>query len=192
MRGFTLIETLVVLAVLTVATGAIASTIVTFYRGNAFLLEQTAALESARRGVFDAARILREASYGDDGSYPIAAVGTSTITVFADIDADRSVERVRYFVSGTTLFRTVTNAAGSPPVYPLAASATTTIATDLRNGTSTPLFTYLDASGAALPSTSTPIASITAVRIQLMVDLNPNRAPNVFTLTQNATFRNLR
>lgn len=191
MKGFTLVETIVVVAIISLVTGAIASSIVTFYRGNAYLLEQNAALDSARKGVFEAARVLREASYGDDGAYPILVAGTSSITFFSDVDNDRSVERIRYVLIGQTLFQTMTNATGSPPTYPTAVSATTTVATNVMNG-ALPIFTYLDENGAVLSSTSTPIARIRSIRVRLLVDLNPTRAPNVFDLSQSATLRNIR
>jgi prepilin-type N-terminal cleavage/methylation domain-containing protein len=190
--GFTLVETLVVIAVVSAVTAAVATMIVSFYKGNAYLLEQTAALESARRGVYDASRMLREASYGDDGTYPITSAATSSIVIYADIDRDRSVERIRYVLQGTTLFRVITNPVGTPPTYPSSSSATSTVAVDVRNGTSTPTFVYFNDAGQQLSSTSTPIADIRAVRIQLLVDINPTRAPTIFSLNNYATFRNLR
>jgi hypothetical protein len=163
-----------------------------FYQKNAYLLEQTDALDNARRTMLDAVRTLREASYGDDGSYPIATAGTSTITFFADLDNDGSVEKIRYYLVNSTLYRGVTNSAGSPPVYTGQTEAITTVAASVRNTKFTPLFTYYDSSGAALSTTSTNISQISAVTISAWIDINPNRAPNVFNLSETATLRNLR
>lgn len=183
---------LVVIAIVSSAGIALSGAIQYFYRSNAFLLEQTTALDSARRGVREAVVAIREASYGDDGSYPIETAATSSITFYSDYDKDASVEREKYVLQSGTLYRVVTNSGGSPPTYTGQALSTTTIATYVTNGTSTPLFTYFNANGAQLSATSTDESAIASVTITLMVDLNPSRAPNVFTLTEKATLRNLR
>ncbi|MEO6536482.1 MAG: prepilin-type N-terminal cleavage/methylation domain-containing protein [Candidatus Paceibacterota bacterium] len=191
-RGFTLVELLTVISITTVVMLALTSVIRSFYINNEYLLERTQSLDSSRRGVADSIKAIREASYGDDGSYPIAAAGTSTITVYANIDSDSGVEKVKYYLSGTTLYKVVYNAAGSPPVYSSTAFSTTTLATYARNASTTPLFTYYDTNGTQLATTSPNIASIASIKVSLLVDLNPNRAPNVFILTETATLRNIK
>jgi len=187
----TLIELLVTIAILTLVSIALMTLIQSFYKDNSYLMEETAALASTRSGVSDAIATIREATYGDDGSYPVASAGTSTITVYADVDDDDAVERVTYRLLDGVLYRTVTDATGYPPSYSHATDATTTIATYVRNTGATPLFTYYDKAGAQLSTTSTPTADISSVQVQLLVDLNPDRAPNVFTLIEKATLRNL-
>jgi type II secretory pathway pseudopilin PulG len=187
----TLVELLVTIAIVTVVTTAITGLIQSFYKDNAYLVEQTAALASARKGINQAITDVRESSYGDDGSYLITTAGTSTLVLYSDIDQDSYVERVKYSLIDGTLYRTTAQAAGSPPSYAGATQSTSTVATDVRNTDSTPLFTYYDDSGAQLSTTSPNIASVTSIQIQLLVDLNPARAPNVFTLTEKATMRNL-
>ncbi len=190
-RGMTLVELLVTISILTVVNIALMTLIQSFYKNNNYLIEETSALASARKGVNDAIVSLREASYGDDGSYPIASAATSTVTLYADIDSDETVERVKYILTNGTLYRTLTNSSGSPAAYPAVSQSTTTVATNVRNTNATPLFTYYDDTGTQLSTTSTNVASISSVRVQVLVDLNPNRAPNVFTLSQSATLRNL-
>jgi prepilin-type N-terminal cleavage/methylation domain-containing protein len=191
-KGMTLIEMLVVIAIISTAGIALSGAIQYFYRSNAFLLEQTSALDNARRGVREAVVAIRESSYGDDGSYPIETAATSSLTFYSDYDKDASVEKEKYVLQGGTLYRVVTNSAGSPPVYTGQPLSTTTIATYVTNNAATPLFSYFDANGTQLSATSTDESSIASVSITLMVDLNPTRAPNVFTLTERATLRNLR
>lgn len=188
----TLIEVLVVISITAFVGLALNSTIVSFYRNNAYLLEEAQALGYARQGVGDAVKVVREANYGDDGAYPVSAAATSTITLYSDIDNDKAVEKITYRLIGTTLFRTVTNAAGNPPVYTGQPISTSTITQYVRNSSSTPLFRYYDSAGVQLSTTTTDISKIASISIQLLVDLNPVRAPNVFTLTESATLRNLR
>lgn len=188
----TLVEAMVVVALTAIVGGVLLTVIQMFYRSNAYVFEATASVDSARRGLSTTLSALREASYADDGNYPIAAAATSSIIFYSDIDSDGGIERVRVYTIGTTLYRVITNAAGSPPSYTGQAPATTTIATYVRNGTSTPMFRYYDSSGTQLATTSPRISDIASVAVTLMVDLNPNRAPNVVTMTGSATLRNLR
>lgn len=190
-RGFTLVEMLVVIAITGLMMGTIGRMIALFYKDNGYALEETQAVQSARKSVQDAASDLREATYGADGSYPIASVGTSTVTFYANADGDAAVERVRYYLSGTTLYRGVTQPAGSPQSYAGQSESVSLVIPNVRNGTSTPIFTYDDSSGSAL---SYPIntGAIMSVGITAMTDVNPNRAPAIYTLTGTATLRNLR
>lgn len=181
---------LVVVAITGLVGVGVLSMIAYFYRSNAFLLEATTATDSASRGLNESLAALREASYGEDGSYPILAAATSSVTFFGDLDVDNSVERVRLYVSGGTLYRGVTDATGNPPSYTGQPEATATIATWVKNATSTPVFTYYDEAGAQLTGTI-DIASVRSVRTRLDVDINPYRAPNILILEGAATLRNL-
>lgn len=187
----TLIEVLVSISVITAVGLALTGLIQSFYKDNDFLIEETAALAGSRRGMDSTISALREATYGDDGSYPIASAGTSTLTIYSDIDQDAGVEKIQYALTNGILYEFITNSAGSPPSYPASARSTTTIATNVRNTAATPVFSYYDDAGAQLSTTSPSIASISSVKVQVLVDLNPNRAPNVFTLSETATLRNL-
>ncbi len=190
-RGFSLIETIVVVAILAVVGVGLLTMIAYFYRSNAFVLEQTSALDSAHRGIDDAFGVLREASYGEDGSYPIALAATSSMTFYSDVDSDSPVERVRLYLSNGTFYQGVTNAAGSPPSYTGQTESVYTIATWVSNATSTPIFRYYNTDGTELTG-SVVLSDVASVRLRLDVDLNPLRAPNILTMEQSATLRNLR
>ena len=188
----TLMEMMVVIGILSVVGMTLSGTIAYFYKSNAYLLEQTSSLDNARRGMGDAVRVIRQASYGDDGAFPMGYAATSTITFYSDLDNDNSAEKVRYSHTGGTLYREVTNSGGTPPSYIGQIQSTSTIANYVANSTSTPLFTYFDVNGIQLSTTTTDEAQIASVGITLMVDINPFRAPNVFTLSETTTLRNLR
>lgn len=187
--GFTLIEVVVVISITGVVMLALVFLIQYFYRTNAYVLEQTQAVNSARVSVAHATTDLREASYGADGSYPIAYAGTSTVTFYASLNGP-TVEKVRYYLSDATLYRGVTSPAGSPPTYAGQPETRTLVVQNIRNDSSSPLFVYFDANGATLP-TPAPLADIASVHIHVLTDVNPERAPNVYTLDGSATLRNI-
>lgn len=189
-RGMTLIELIVTISIMTVVTAAVMGIIQSFYKDNDYLIAETAALASARSGVDKTVYDLRQATYGDDGSYPIAAAGTSTLTVYANADHGSDVEKLQYTLLNNTLYTQMTYATGSPPTY-TGKQSTTTIATYVQN-TADPVFTYFDSSGNQLSSSSTNLAAIASIRVKVEINLNPNRGPNTFTLSETATLRNPR
>lgn len=192
MRAFTLVEVVVVVAITSVVGLALSSMILYTYRTNTYIYQQSAATDNARRGLEFALQNLREATTGADGSYPVSVAATSSVTFYSDVDVDGSVERVRYFLSGSTLYRGVTNPAGSPPSYTGQSEATTTIASYVKNFiANSPVFTYYAENGTALAVPADP-ADVRTVGMGVMVDVDPNRTPTTYSLTGSATFRNLR
>lgn len=182
---------LVVIALTGLVGVGLLSMIAYFYRSNAFLLEATTAVDSASRGVRESLTLLRGASYGEDGTYPVAAAATSSVTFYSNADSDRAIERVRLYVLGGTLYQVVTNAGGNPPSYSGQTQSTSTIATWVSNATSTPAFRYYNNEGTELTGT-VDITAVRTVRSRFDVDINPYRAPNILTLEGSATLRNLR
>ncbi len=189
-RAFTLVETIVTVGLTAFVMTALGVLIQYFYKTNQYALEQTQAVNSARSSIEHTVADLREAIYGADGSYPIALVATSSITFYANVDNDPLIEKVRYYLSDSSLLRGTTKPAGSPPSYAGQPETTTLVIDNMRNGASTPLFTYFDANGAELPS-PVNIAKIRSVHIDVLTDVNPLRAPDVYTLVGEATLRNL-
>lgn len=192
MRGFTLVEMLVVISITAIVGMAINSMVANFYRTNAYLLEETKAIDSAHRGLSTSFIDLREASYGDDGSYPIQSVSTSSITFFSDVDNDGVVEKIRLYLLNGSFYRGVTESTSTPPTYVGQPESTTTIANYVRNSSTTPIFKFYDVNGAQLSSSTIPIALIASISTSLMVDLNPLRAPDILILQETATLRNIR
>jgi type II secretory pathway pseudopilin PulG len=178
-RAFTLVETIVVIALTSIIMGSLGSLLVYFYKTNAYVYEQATATIQARRGVDDAVRYLREASYGTDGSYPIQTAATSTIALLADVNNDQTLERITYTLTNGVLSRTI---AGSPAV-------TSIISSSVTNASTTPLFRYYDTAGTelTLPINKSKVAS---VKTTLVVRIQTNRGPAAFTLSGTAKLRN--
>jgi type II secretory pathway pseudopilin PulG len=189
-RGFTLIETVIVISLTVIVGAALMGAVEFFYRTNDYVIQENAAVQNARLGISAAMQTLREASYGDDGSYPIANAATSTITFYANIQGGTSVQRIRYYLQGLTLYRGVTTAVGNPPSYSGQPEVITTVATNVRNTAAIPLYQYYDSSGTLLAAPVT-LSSIASVVTTLKIDVDPNRSPAPYTLIGSAMLRNL-
>jgi type II secretory pathway pseudopilin PulG len=190
MRAFTLVETVVVIGLTAFITVTLGLMLVYFYKTDTYTLQQATQVEQARRGIEDAMRYLREASYGSDGTYPIQTAGTSTIIFYSNTDNDSVIERVKYTLSNGTFYKTVTQPTGTPPTY-TGTISTSTLALPVVNATSTPVFRYFDDTGAELTQ-PVNIGQVSSVRTTIVVDVDVNRAPVSFTLSGGATLRNLR
>lgn len=187
----TLIETVVWVAVSTSAMLAIVTSVQYFYRTNTYAVEQAAAVSSAQRGVEEMVKTIREAAYSSNGAYPIIVMGTSTFSFYADVDSDPFIERLRYYVEGGSLKRGVIDPSGDPPVY--TNSEMQTIVSDyvrnIEKGVAT--FNYYDLNG-NLMTDLTDIAEVRFIEVTIVVNINPFRLPNQFTLRSTAALRNLR
>lgn len=191
-RGFSFVEMLIVLSILSAISAALFSTIVSLYRTNSYTLEQAYEVSHARRGVERTVRDIREMTYGDNGAYPLVDMGTSSLGFYSDIDRDQSVEFVRYELTGTTIYKYIYNATGTPLTYStMTPDSTEVISEYVRNAEQvTPVFRYFTEAG-----TTTPAENITDVRyigVTAIINVDPNRNPGEYTLWSTAAPRNLK
>lgn len=191
-RGLTIIEMIVTISVTTIIFGAIVSSVIYFYRTNSNVMEQSLHVNSARRGIEMTVRDIREAAYGDDGSFPIIAMGANSFSFFSDIDRDSLTERIRYSLSGTNLLKGVTNPSGSPLSYPLSDDETLIVSDAVRNDEEDiAIFRYYDNTGVEITD-YTQVSDVAFVTVTLIININPIRKPDEFTLRSSATLRNLK
>jgi len=98
MRGFTLVETLVVIVIFALVLGATSAAIIAIYRTHGYTWQQSQAINEARKGVETMGREIREARTGEDGSFPIEKAAEKELIFYSDINGDGKTERVRYFL----------------------------------------------------------------------------------------------
>lgn len=73
---------------------------------------------------------LRSATQSAAGGFPVESASTSSIVFYTDTDGDGIIERVRYFISSSTLQKGIIDPTGTPAMYP---TSTERIATVLSN-----------------------------------------------------------
>jgi prepilin-type N-terminal cleavage/methylation domain-containing protein len=114
--GFTLIETIMVLFIFTLIFGVVSVSIVMIYRTQGYSMQQSMAIDEARRGVEIMANEIRQANYGENGAYPIERGAGKEFIFFSDVDADGAIEKVRYFLAtvnnGSDTGQCLTNSKG--------------------------------------------------------------------------------
>ncbi len=189
-RGMTLVETVVYVSLFALIMLAIAQSVLYMYRTNSYAIQQASAVASAQHGVDVMVREIREAAYASDGSYPIVTLGPNTLTLYADIDGDPLVERIRYYVQGSSIMRGVVDPTGDPPSYG-GAEVVSTLSDAVRNTDhGIPLFMFYDKNG-ALMTDYTRVADVRFVTVSVQVDIDPNRSPTPLLLRSSAALRNV-
>jgi hypothetical protein len=192
-RGITFIEVMVTVAVATLVMVVSVQAITYFYKTNRYTIEQADAVSSAQRGVDQTVRVLRETNYSVVGAYPIVAISTTSVDIYADIDQDLYPEEVRFYLDGTDLKRSVTQPMGFPPSYASSTQvATNTLARSIRNlEQGMPVFDYYNASGTLMTDFS-KLTDVRYIRISLIANISTTTLPNQLVVRSSATLRNLR
>jgi prepilin-type N-terminal cleavage/methylation domain-containing protein len=191
-KGFTLVEVVMTVAIFTLVSYALFTSIETFYTYNAYSIAQAHQVDQARRGMEILVRDIREMTFADNGAFPLTVMEPHRIAFFSDIDRDESVEYVEYTLASTTIEKKIFDAVGNPPVYATTSEATHILSRYVQNITrATSTFIYYDQEGNPA-NASTTVTDIAYVRVQIIVNIDENRDPGQFMLRSSAALRNLK
>jgi len=194
LAGFTLIEILVTMAIFSLIMGAVGLFARdTFYYNNIFSGGLTS-YDDAKKILQPITSEIRSASPSSLGAYSIEIADNTNFVFYTDINNNGLKERVRYFLSNSTLKRGVIIPSGSPIQYLSSNEIITDVVSNLKND-STPIFTYYDTNynGNTSPlPIPVSVLSIRLVKITLIIDYDPNRPPLPITVTTEVNIRNLK
>ena len=192
-RGMTTGEVLVIVAVSSVLILAIMNAVAFFYQSNAYTVSQAYQVSHARRGIEHMVRDLREMTFADDGTFPLAVMYAHSVGFYSDIDRDDSVEYISYDLDTTTLYKYIYNATGSPPTYNLTTPDETHIISEYVQNESDGVytFTYYDETGLEV-SAGGVVTDIRYIETRLIINVDPVRFPDDFMLRSSAALRNLK
>lgn len=192
-KGMTLVEMLIVTFLFSILMIALGNTVSSLYKANSYTISQSYQISNARKGVQALTRDVREMTFADDGTFPLARMEEHLIGFYSDIDRDDSVEYVEYeLATSTILTKRIYNATGTPTTYDTSVADETYILSEyvqnIIQGTST--FMYYDTYGNQSTATSS-ITDIRYITIQLIVNIDPIRNPGQFMLRSSAALRNV-
>ncbi|MBP6855293.1 MAG: prepilin-type N-terminal cleavage/methylation domain-containing protein [Candidatus Pacebacteria bacterium] len=193
-KGFTFIEILVTVAVvglIILVSSSLNKDVIVFSR---IFQSGLNAADEARKILRPMANEIRSASPSSAGAYPIESATATSFIFFSDIDSDGDKDRVRYYLSGTTLKKGVINPSGNPAVYSSMSEVNTDIVHNIQNG-ATPIFLYYDAyyDGTTNPLPDpVSISSIRLIKINFIIDSDLNKLPSATTISTQVSFRNLK
>lgn len=173
-RGFTLVETVVVLTLISI----VSTIIFTFYTTS---INQYFALQQDGMVFSDLAQQSQRVAMVLRGATDISAASADEMTLYAYFaPTDAYVSLVRYYLadSNTKLLADVTPLTANPPNGTLltAQKKTYTIIDSYYKATGVPLFTYLDSAGAAY---TLPIADLHTIKGIKVILVSPVKSPTV-------------
>lgn len=180
---------MIVIFIFLLSMGVTASLITMLYRTHGYTEEQAKAIEEARKGIEIMAREIREAQAAENGNYPIEEAQDFQFVFYSDIDRDREVERVRYFLEDGKLKKGTVEPQGWPPVYDTSTEKIITISSYVVN--TPPIFRYFDSNGNELPPPARK-KDTKLIKLYLVIDVNKNKTPNSFEMYSEILLRNLK
>lgn len=187
-EGFTLIESLLTIAIFVLALGAAVGLVLGLYRAQGYTFQQILAIEEARNGIETMIKEIREARGGDDGSYIIERADDFEFIFYSDIDKDGDTERIRYFIERTDFRKGVIDPSGDPLGYK-GEEKITILSKYVRN--QPPIFHYFDGNLQELPPPAR-LQDTKLMRVYLVINIDPDRPPQNFILENDVQLRNLK
>ncbi len=189
--GYTLIEMLVVVAILLIIVPVLFASINSLYKTHARTLSRAFALVGTTNGVKEITRDVRAASYAENGAVPLVSIATSSLTMYTDTDYDGKVERVRYYLDDTTVWKGIIEPTATSS-YP-ESTETITELTDsiINNETNTPLFKYYTSTSTEITDTS-KILNIRRVAVTLIGSYKFSSTKSEIKIESSTSIRNLK
>jgi prepilin-type N-terminal cleavage/methylation domain-containing protein len=191
-RGMTLIEMLVVIAIMSIILPALYGTIVSLYKTHGATFARAVAVTEATNASRAIVRDIRASVYAEDGSLPLVSIATSSIIFFVDTDFDGRVERVRYTIQGTDIIKGVIEPT-STASYPIGSETTQTLAHDIVNNSTTtiPAFRFFSATSTEITATSSML-NIRRIEVELVSGNTTGTSTNWVRIQSSASIRNLK
>lgn len=180
------------MGIFTVLVVGLGTFIASIFRYNRSLSSGLDAQRTVQRYLTGISQELRTASPSSLGAYPIETATATSLTFYANIDADNYKERLRYFISGTSLRRGVLKPSGNPLVYTSANEQVTTV---VENVTNTDIFSYYDQNYDGTSAALVFPVSTTAIRlikIRVVTDREPTTTPTPYEGVTSVEIRNLK
>ncbi|MFC1626651.1 type II secretion system protein J [Patescibacteria group bacterium] len=140
-KGFTLPEMLLATMFLAIIVAAVVAFSTFYFQSFSFSFEETQSIQVARSSMTMILREIREIRDGADGSWPIDTADDMELIYYSDVTNDGFSDKVKYFVDGTDLRRSITEPSLDPIEYLPENEKFSTIATDIDTLTG-PIFTY--------------------------------------------------
>ncbi|MFH1291997.1 MAG: prepilin-type N-terminal cleavage/methylation domain-containing protein [bacterium] len=194
-QGMSLLEVLVAMAIFSLIMLGVVAMLSFSFKANKIIWEQLSTQNEGRKIVQDFINELRSATYSSIGAYPLETVGDQEIIFYSNIDDDSLRERVRYFLTGSTLKKGVTKPTGIPLSYNTSTETIIEIVHDVYN-TTTPIFYYYDQNYGYTSSTplSQPVAMTNVKMVSFILELeeDPTASPEPFHIETKTEIRNLK
>lgn len=189
-KGMTLVELMVSISILGIVTTGMSTFFIYIWESRYDEINIGQSSLAASQSISKMSRDIRRAAQADSGAYLIDSGDDFDFIFYSDIDADEHMERVHYYVDGTSIMMgTAEPILGTSPTYPVGDENVTTLANNVTNEVSEPIFSYYDSSNSVI---ATPItaSNVRLVKLHISVNTDPDRINDV-VIESAVSLRNL-
>lgn len=195
-KGITLIETLVAIAIFVLSMEGVTLLFLKNWQARSFIMEEGQSTLIVSRAMNEITGNLRKIQQSDSGEFPIKSGDEFDLVVFFDIDRDNVIEKVHYFLENQELKEGIAKPSGNPATYSENDESVRVIAKNIVNTIDDPVFYYFNKNypgDSANNPLATPVSVIDVrlIKIHLMINIDPVRAPNNVNLESFAQLRNI-
>ena len=195
-KGFTLLEAVMTIFISTFLMAAVTTLFINLFKTSRQQSIVIDTVDQARKVVFNFASELRAATIGNEGAYPLNLASTTEIIVYTASGAQgQNINRVRYFLNNSVLYKGIVIPSGNPLTYNIGTEKITVVQRGVANG-NTPLFYYYDGN---YGGTTTPLAqpvNINQVRFvkinMVLLKQEVRNSASTYTITAGGAIRNLK
>jgi len=194
--GFTIIEVSITGVLLVVLGASILGLQKIITDAQLFGFRNAESVDDATFAINQISKELRTLRNADNGSYPFVYGDDNQITFYVDYDSDTRSERIRYFLSGTTLYKGITEPTGFPVLYLSENENVRIITENVVNG-SDPIFLYFngdwpeDTTNNPL-STPASLSDVKLIKISLTINTDPDYERENYELSTSVQLRTLK
>lgn len=194
-RGFTLIEVMFALGMFAAIAGVVSWIVITSIHSNAIIWEQLTTQNNGRAVLDQFVNNVRKAEGSSIGNYVVERATDSEFVFYANVDDDTAKERVRFWLSGTDVYRGVTHVTGTPLGYADTETVVRLAESVVNTQQGIPLFEYYDDT---YPASQTPLSSpvnvtkVRLVRMQIELEKDPTQSPEPLHVETVVSIRSLK
>jgi prepilin-type N-terminal cleavage/methylation domain-containing protein len=198
-KGMSLVEMIIAIAIFSIGMAGFTALFSFSWKQNKYVMEMGQTTMAASQGMNKIVQYLREVRQGDDASYPVISADDNDLIVFGDYDKDGITERLHFYklANGTDIIMGIRKPSTSlPKTYAAGDASTQIIASHIVNNATTPIFAYYDGNYPE-DSVNNPVATpavppnVRLIRIDLHINIDPNRPPDNVQIQSFVEIRNL-
>ena len=195
-KGFTLLEIIVATGIFALVIGSVVWIIIGASRNNQIVWRQLERQNDGRKVLQKVVDAVRRAEQSSIGSYAVESAGANQLVFYSNMDSDGYIERVRFFLTSTTLKIGIIKPTGSPLTYASSSEQIVELAHNVTNlAEGQPVFTYFNAdytgSEAALTQPVTA-SDVRLVRVYLKLEDDPSKIPVALSVETTVQIRGLK
>lgn len=183
--GFTFIEIMIAITVFVFTTIIVNRFLFEGFRSLTFVSEQGEAIEEARDAMEIIITEAREANSSEKGHYALSIINEQEFIYYSDIDNDSQTEKVRYFLEGSELKKSIIEP-GPTNDYD-GQALISTLAYHINNQAE-PIFVYYNFN----KEETDLINDVRLIYINLAINITPERKPNDYNAFSSVHLRNLK